>query len=88
MKLALNVPVVEEYLKKHNMTVKQLAERMDVSYVTLYRVMTGRRNPGNEFVAKLLKACDELQFSQLFIFTDVLPKGYDGGEKDENRETS
>ncbi len=52
-----------------------LAEEMGVSYEQVYRVFRGKRNPGNEFIAKILKACAGAEFEQLFIFEEVLPKG-------------
>jgi transcriptional regulator with XRE-family HTH domain len=75
VRLTLNVPKVKEYLRFKGWDEKQLAEEMGVAYVTVYRVIRGKREPGNEFIAKLLKACPGAEFEQLFIFDNPLPKG-------------
>lgn len=59
---------------------KALAEEMGVSYEQVYRVFRGQRNPGNEFIAKILKTCKGADFEQLFIFDEVLPVGNDISE--------
>ncbi|WP_308160735.1 MULTISPECIES: helix-turn-helix transcriptional regulator [unclassified Bacillus (in: firmicutes)] len=75
MKLTLNVEKVKEYMKFKGWDERALAEEMGVSYEQVYRVFRGLRNPGNEFIAKILKACAGADFEQLFIFDEVLPKG-------------
>lgn len=75
MRLALNMPKVKEYMAFKNWDEKQLADEMGVSYETVYRVFRGQRNPGNEFIAKLLSTCKGADFEQLFIFDEALPKG-------------
>lgn len=77
MKLAVNIPKVKEYMNFKGWDEKQLAEKMGVAYQTVYRVFRGQRDPGNEFIAKLLKACKGAEFDQLFIFDEVLPKSND-----------
>lgn len=54
---------------------KLLAKEMGVSYEQVYRVFRGQRNPGNEFIAKMLNTCKGADFEQLFIFEESLPKG-------------
>lgn len=75
MKLALNMPKLKAYMEFKGWGEKELADKMGVSYVTVYRVFRGQRDPGNEFIAKLLNACKGADFDQLFIFDPVLPKG-------------
>lgn len=75
MQLALNIPKLQDYMKAQGWDERRLAEEMDVSYVTVYRVFRGQRGVGKEFVAKLLHACPGAEFEQLFIFEDPLPKG-------------
>lgn len=58
---------LQEVLKEKGWDEKRLAEEMGVSYVTVYRVLEGQRGPGNEFIAKLLKACEGVEFEELFI---------------------
>jgi transcriptional regulator with XRE-family HTH domain len=73
----LNIPKVKEYMNFKGWDEKNLAEEMGVSYETVYRVFRGQRNPGNEFIAKILKTCKGAEFEQLFIFDEVLPVGND-----------
>jgi transcriptional regulator with XRE-family HTH domain len=75
LKLTLNVEKVREYMKFKGWDERDLAEEMGVSYEQVYRVFRGKRNPGNEFIAKILKACAGAEFEQLFIFEEVLPTG-------------
>jgi transcriptional regulator with XRE-family HTH domain len=75
VRLELNFPKLREYMNFKGWDEKQLAEEMGVSYVTVYRIFKGKRNPGNEFMAKLLSACKGAEFDQLFIFEKPLPKG-------------
>jgi transcriptional regulator with XRE-family HTH domain len=75
VRLSLNIPKLEEYMGFKGWDEKQLAEEMGVAYVTVYRVLRGKRDPGNEFIAKLLSACKGAEFDQLFIFDKTLPKG-------------
>lgn len=84
MKVSLNVEKVKQIMEKKEWDEKELAEQMGVPYVTVYRVFRGQRNPGNEFIAKLLNACEGSDFEELFILDDVLPKGIEGAE--ENKE--
>lgn len=75
MRLAINIPKLQEYMNFKGWDEKKLAEKMGVSYVTVYRVFRGQRDPGNEFIAKLLSTCKGAEFDQLFIFDNPLPKG-------------
>jgi transcriptional regulator with XRE-family HTH domain len=75
VKLTLNVDKVKEYMKFKGWDERALAEEMGVSYEQVYRVFRGKRYPGNEFIAKILKACAGADFEQLFIFNEVLPIG-------------
>jgi transcriptional regulator with XRE-family HTH domain len=77
VQLALNVPRLQEYMASKGWDEHKLATEMGVSYVTVYRVVRGQRGVGKEFVAKLLHACPEADFEQLFIFATPLPKGND-----------
>lgn len=76
MVLRLNVPVLREFLAKKNWTERDLAERMGVSYTTVYRALRGKRGVGTSFVAKLLEVTDsELAFEDLFCRDGLLPVG-------------
>jgi transcriptional regulator with XRE-family HTH domain len=75
MKLVLNIPKVREYMKFKEWDEKALAKEMGVSYETVYRVFRGQRNPGNEFIAKIINTCKGAEFEQLFIFENSLPNG-------------
>lgn len=75
MKLAINEDNLRSFMNSNNWSEKELAKRMGVDYVTVYRVFRGQRSPGNEFIAKLLKVCEGVEFEQLFIFKQPSPKG-------------
>jgi transcriptional regulator with XRE-family HTH domain len=75
LRLVINEKKLKEYMSFKEWDERELAKRMGVDYVTVYRVFRGKRSPGNEFIAKLLKACEGAEFEQLFIFDKVLPKG-------------
>jgi transcriptional regulator with XRE-family HTH domain len=94
LKLAINKKKLKEYMNFKEWDERELAKRMGVDYVTVYRVFKGQRSPGNEFIAKLIKACEGAEFEQLFILENVLPKGdvekvlpERGGDKDERSES-
>lgn len=75
MKIRINEGKLMEVLSELEWNKKTLAERMGVPYVTVYRVLKGQRNPGNEFIARLLNVCKGYGFDDLFILDDPLPKG-------------
>jgi transcriptional regulator with XRE-family HTH domain len=62
---------------------KDLAEKMGVSYITIYRIMRKQRGLGKETIAKLLQTCKGADFDQLFIFENTLPKGNEEEQRDE-----
>lgn len=56
MGVRLKAARLQSYLFEQNWTPRDLAKRMGVSYTTVYRVLGGKRRPGNDFIAKLLAA--------------------------------
>lgn len=63
----LNVPAIQDYMTENNLDEKKLAEKMGVAHVTVYRVFRGQRGAGNLFADRLLKACPDKKFEDLFI---------------------
>jgi len=53
MKLILNIPKVEKYMRERGWDERDLAKQIGVSHVQVYRVMRGQRFPGNDFLAGL-----------------------------------
>jgi DNA-binding XRE family transcriptional regulator len=54
---------IQERLKLNN---SQMAQRIGVDKTMLWRVKTGRSNPGTEFIAKFLLAFPEVKFEDIF----------------------
>ncbi|EOP40077.1 helix-turn-helix transcriptional regulator [Bacillus toyonensis] len=79
MRIALKKDSVLKEMELRGWSNYDLAKRMEVSPPTVYRVFNGDRQPGNSFIAQLLKAFNSEDFCKFFIFVDVLPKG--NGEK-------
>ncbi|WP_044649217.1 helix-turn-helix domain-containing protein [Paenibacillus terrae] len=75
MRLSLNIPKTQQYMKEKGWSEADLAEKIGVSKVQVYRVLRGQREPGNEFIAGLLSACREMGLNDLFIFEQPLPLG-------------
>jgi transcriptional regulator with XRE-family HTH domain len=75
MRLNLNIQKTIEYMEQKGWSEADLAEKIGVSRVQVYRVLRGQRAPGNEFIAGLLNACRELGLNDLFIFEEPLPVG-------------
>lgn len=75
MRLSVNIPKLREYMKFKGWDDRQLAKEMEVDYSTVFRIFKGQREPGNEFIAKLLNACKGADFEQLFILEKPLPNG-------------
>jgi transcriptional regulator with XRE-family HTH domain len=74
LKLALNVTALQEYLNKKGWSVIDLAKRMEISFVMVYQVIKGERNPGNYFIAGLLHACEDASFEQFFVLKNTRRK--------------
>lgn len=65
--LVLNTPAVKAYLKERDWTLLDLSQQMGISYNMLHLVMKGKRNPGNVFIAGILKVCKGGKFEEFFI---------------------
>ncbi|MED3785206.1 helix-turn-helix transcriptional regulator [Geobacillus stearothermophilus] len=65
---------LREYMRRNNWSEKDLAEKMGVSYVTVYRVLRKKREPGNEFIAKLLNVLKGATFEELFYLDGAVTK--------------
>lgn len=81
MRLNINLEKLQEYMETKGWSEPDLAEKIGVSRVQVYRVLRGQRAPGNEFIAGLLSSCREMGLNDLFIFEEPLPIGNDGAEE-------
>lgn len=61
-------------MRRNNWDEKDLAEKMGVAYVTVYRVLRKKREPGNEFIAKLLSVFKGATFEELFYLETCVTK--------------
>lgn len=74
----LKVSRLQSYLFEQNLSPRDLANRMGVSYTTVYRVLSGKRRPGNDFIAKLLATTGK-QFEEFFQSeSKEVSQGFDG----------
>lgn len=49
---------IEELIgQRHNGNYRDFAIAIGLNYVTVYRVLTGRRLPGNKFIAAFMAYC-------------------------------
>jgi len=72
--IELNIEKVREYMQLKSWSEKDLSEKMQVDYTTVYRVLRGERNPGPKFINGILRACVGLEFNEIFL-TQSLPTG-------------
>lgn len=66
-RVELKADVLSEYMKKHGLTYSGLARRVGINRSNLYKILNGQRGVGGEFIAKMLLACDDLTFDDLFV---------------------
>lgn len=59
--------ILEEIQSKHKLNDKQMAEKIGIDYTGLWRIKTGRNNPGEVFVGKILSAFPETTFEEIFF---------------------
>ncbi|WP_231563760.1 MULTISPECIES: helix-turn-helix transcriptional regulator [Anoxybacillus] len=84
MRIKINFRKLREYMRNNNWDEKDLAEKMGVAYVTVYRVLRKKREPGNEFIAKLLNAFEGATFDELFYLETNVTKREQKEERDES----
>lgn len=83
MRIKIKFEVLREYMRRNNWDEKDLAEKMGVAYVTVYRVLRKKREPGNEFIAKLLNVFEGATFDELFYLEDLITKRERGKVKED-----
>ncbi|NGP56812.1 helix-turn-helix transcriptional regulator [Paenibacillus thiaminolyticus] len=66
MRVVLNNPFVQDLMLKRGWEEQDLANKIGVSKVQVYRVIRGQRFPGNEFIAGVVKTFPDAEFNQLF----------------------
>lgn len=66
-RIRLRTTQVEKFMRMKSIDNQtQLAARIHVDASTVYRVLEGRNAPGEKFIAGILAAFPELEFSDLF----------------------
>lgn len=65
--IALKLDVLENIKRECKLSEVALAAKINIDTSMLWRVKTGRNNPGHEFIAKVLYAFPELKFEDLFF---------------------
>ncbi len=75
VKLVLKRNEVENYMRKRGWSIRRLAREMDVDHSYVYRVLRGKQEPGRKFIEGLMKACEGMEFSDLFFFKNMVPEG-------------
>lgn len=68
----LKIEKLKEYMANNNMSEKEFAEKIGISYPEFYRILKGMRNPGAKFIASLLDACRDLKYDDVFYSVEVL----------------
>lgn len=65
-RVELKKDALQDYLRKNGLTYAELSRRAGINRSNLHRILNGQRGPGNEFIAKLLNACEGMRFEDLF----------------------
>lgn len=84
MRIKIKFEKLREYMRRNSWDEKDLAKKMGVAYVTVYRVLRKKREPGNEFIAKLLNAFEGATFDELFYLETNVTKREQKEEHDES----
>ncbi|MGG3792521.1 helix-turn-helix transcriptional regulator [Geobacillus thermodenitrificans] len=74
MRIKIKIDKLKEYMRRNNLSERDLARRMGVAHVTVYRVLRKKREPGNEFIAKLLNVFEGATFEELFYLEQSITK--------------
>jgi transcriptional regulator with XRE-family HTH domain len=77
MRLAINVPKLKNEMVNLGWDEKKMAEVIGVSKIQVYRVLRGKREPGNEFIAGLYNVFDYESFRSLFLLIESCQKARD-----------
>ena len=66
-RVELKIDALQEYLRRNGLTYAELSRKAGINRSNLPRILNGQRGPGNEFIAKLLNACEGMRFDDLFV---------------------
>lgn len=70
--IKLNRERFEEHQKVKGWNDTELAEKMGINRVQIWRVKEGHNEPGRDFIAGALKVFPEASFDELFFMPGVL----------------
>ncbi len=72
--MEINLEEFKELIRQKGWSLVDLAQKMNIEYSFLYRVINGQRNPGKRFFSGLMLLCvnEGLDFEKYVLF----PKSY------------
>ncbi|MBE3588136.1 MAG: helix-turn-helix transcriptional regulator [Thermoanaerobacteraceae bacterium] len=82
-KIGVNLKVLSEIQSRENLNDMAFAAKIGIDKTMLWRIKTGRNNPGHEFIAKFLIAYPNVKFEDIFFLKQPLhpcqkPTGTEG----------
>ena len=57
--MEVRIGVLKKLAKKKQWSIPEMAEKMNIDYSFLYRVLNGQRKPGRKFFSALMLLCME-----------------------------
>lgn len=73
--VAIDLDFVNSLMKVKGLSESEFAQAIGVSHSMVNRVMNGKRNGGNKFIAGVLLAYSDVSYSQLVKHAVPLTKG-------------
>ena len=73
--VAIDLDFVNSLMKVKGLSESEFAQVIGVSHSMVNRVMNGKRNGGNKFIAGVLNSFQDVSYSQLVKHAPVLTKG-------------
>ena len=69
-----NIKKIDELQSKYNLSDAELAAKIGLSRVQMWRIKKGKNPPGETFIAGILTTFKESSFNELFILIEVSHK--------------
>lgn len=86
VKLVLKREMVERYMEERGWSLRRMAQEMNVDHSYVCRVLRGKQEPGRKFIEGLIRACQGMDFFDLFFFETLVPRGTKGDASEENHD--
>lgn len=82
-KIGVDLKALSDIQTKENLNDMAFAANIGIDKTMLWRIKTGRNNPGHEFIAKFLTAYPNIKFEEIFFLIQPLracdkPTGTEG----------